>query len=90
MVARRAHNPKVVGSNPAPATSFPVKDLDPILLQVSGYINLVITGFFVIWELQNGHESDFLLGLIRPFFVFLRGNLGYIRTQTGRDAQSAS
>ena len=22
MVARRAHNPKVVGSNPAPATSF--------------------------------------------------------------------
>jgi hypothetical protein len=22
MVARRAHNPKVVGSNPAPATNF--------------------------------------------------------------------
>ncbi len=22
MVARRAHNPKVVGSNPAPATTF--------------------------------------------------------------------
>ncbi len=24
MVARRAHNPKVVGSNPAPATNFDV------------------------------------------------------------------
>ena len=23
LVARRAHNPKVVGSNPAPATTFP-------------------------------------------------------------------
>ena len=27
MVARRAHNPKVVGSNPAPATNFQVSVL---------------------------------------------------------------
>ena len=26
MVARRAHNPKVVGSNPAPATKFKAPD----------------------------------------------------------------
>ena len=26
LVARRAHNPKVVGSNPAPATNFSVID----------------------------------------------------------------
>jgi ribosome maturation factor RimP len=29
LAARRAHNPKVVGSNPAPATKFLV--IDPIL-----------------------------------------------------------
>ena len=28
LVARRAHNPKVVGSNPAPATTNKIKGLD--------------------------------------------------------------
>ena len=27
LAARRAHNPKVVGSNPAPATNQPISDL---------------------------------------------------------------
>ena len=33
MVARRAHNPKVVGSNPAPATNFQAAE--------------ILSGFFV-------------------------------------------
>ncbi len=36
MVARRAHNPKVVGSNPAPATNF-----------VEAYQRVTIDGFDV-------------------------------------------
>ncbi|CTQ18742.1 hypothetical protein BN1200_190062 [Klebsiella variicola] len=31
LVARRAHNPKVVGSNPAPATTFPLSTFSNIL-----------------------------------------------------------
>ena len=30
LVARRAHNPKVVGSNPAPATNFKMVVLDRV------------------------------------------------------------
>ena len=32
LVARRAHNPKVVGSNPAPATNFFVAELKQLLV----------------------------------------------------------
>ncbi len=38
LVARRAHNPKVVGSSPAPATSNPCNKLTINLLQ----------GFFIL------------------------------------------
>ena len=42
MVARRAHNPKVVGSNPAPATKFPKKKrLSPPGLRRFFFGNLV-------------------------------------------------
>jgi hypothetical protein len=38
MVARRAHNPKVVGSNPAPATNF-VKFINKLFFDLlKGYV----------------------------------------------------
>ena len=43
MVARRAHNPKVVGSNPAPATKF-----KPLGIIPSGYFLLKIKRLFLI------------------------------------------
>ena len=43
MVARRAHNPKVVGSNPAPATKYKYKNP----LQSQGI--LLYTAFIVAW-----------------------------------------
>ncbi len=36
LVARRAHNPKVVGSNPAPATTFPESCFSSRQLRVTG------------------------------------------------------
>ena len=42
MVARRAHNPKVVGSNPAPATNSDIY-IDPIRSKTEGFV-----GFFVL------------------------------------------
>ena len=36
LVARRAHNPKVVGSSPAPATNNPCNDL--IFNELQGFI----------------------------------------------------
>ncbi|AAU38067.1 unknown [[Mannheimia] succiniciproducens MBEL55E] len=42
MVARRAHNPKVVGSNPAPATKFKRKAL--ILLMPFCYLPYIEKG----------------------------------------------
>ena len=68
LVARRAHNPKVVGSNPAPATSFPAMDLS-ISDTGSECYDLVITGFFVIWTFEISSFDDVVLGF-RPFFVF--------------------
>ena len=41
LVARRAHNPKVVGSNPAPATNF------------KRLINSLLIGFFYVWGLGS-------------------------------------
>ena len=55
LVARRAHNPKVVGSNPAPAT---------ISLEVS---NVDTSSFLVLlWfskDVQNGFILNFTLSL---------------------------
>ncbi len=36
LAARRAHNPKVVGSNPAPATIYSVHDL-VVMLNVASF-----------------------------------------------------
>ena len=38
LVARRAHNPKVVGSNPAPATSFEERPLNRVAIFVSAVL----------------------------------------------------
>ncbi len=46
MVARRAHNPKVVGSNPAPATNLQKKALEN-----SCFNDYFPRFFFVIWLL---------------------------------------
>lgn len=48
LVARRAHNPKVVGSNPAPATEYKAKNKEPLL------------GFFVYYR----SKSLFGVGLV--------------------------
>ena len=60
LAARRAHNPKVVGSNPAPATSF----LDPIF----GVFCFMGLGFWCVNEWigvinQNCSASSDGLGL---------------------------
>ena len=47
MVARRAHNPKVVGSNPAPATKF----------------EQPLYGVFVFIEILNWANGPFFLGI---------------------------
>ena len=55
LVARRAHNPKVVGSNPAPATSF------------SG---APFQGLFVSWTLYSvGIQRRFRDGRFAHFFI---------------------
>ena len=41
LAARRAHNPKVVGSNPAPATKSQVALTELVLVGKSGVINTV-------------------------------------------------
>ena len=40
MVARRAHNPKVVGSSPAPATK---KKINPVIYKLQGFSILMRT-----------------------------------------------
>ena len=37
LAARRAHNPKVVGSNPAPATNFEMPTKTPLLSNLPSY-----------------------------------------------------
>ena len=41
LVARRAHNPKVVGSNPAPATRFIIKASDINLFEAFLFLPLL-------------------------------------------------
>ncbi|SIT50513.1 hypothetical protein BN2476_830084 [Paraburkholderia piptadeniae] len=41
LAARRAHNPKVVGSNPTPATKFSIRNIRRIIKPAIG-------GFFVL------------------------------------------
>ena len=43
MVARRAHNPKVVGSNPAPATNLQKKPWKIVVLTI------ISQGFFSLY-----------------------------------------
>ena len=45
LVARRAHNPKVVGSNPAPATNNPIYLLFPI--NFNSLRDLLLGSFFI-------------------------------------------
>ncbi len=79
LVARRAHNPKVVGSNPAPATSFSVTGYNSLLLFTGSKLNdLVITGFFVIWNLKNVVITTLYWGYI-ALFCFSGGYLGNYR-----------
>ena len=69
MVARRAHNPKVVGSNPAPATKS-VTVVDTISATVIFYL-------FPFWECSwketgdnpniSGHKQIVCPGLMRPW-----------------------
>ena len=53
LVARRAHNPKVVGSNPAPATI----SLEVLIVDTSGF--LVLLWFSI--DVQNGFILNFTL-----------------------------
>jgi hypothetical protein len=63
LVARRAHNPKVVGSSPAPATQYPCNELNFSKLQ----------GFFIFRRCNlrcnyDYSESYYLLYFIAKFF----------------------
>ena len=62
MVARRAHNPKVVGSNPAPATKYK----NPLQSQ-----GILLYAAFVADELMERPSEP--LGFRRPFAVLRRG-----------------
>ena len=60
MVARRAHNPKVVGSNPAPATNATLAQLverNLAKVEVTSS-NLVCRSKFVVVTILNGEASD--------------------------------
>ncbi len=46
LVARRAHNPKVVGSNPAPATKFPFRTSSVCFLVSSLVLSLFVSHSF--------------------------------------------
>ncbi len=52
MVARRAHNPKVVGSNPAPATTLLEPLLRGFLLCVIRYLQHRITLVYFIQKIK--------------------------------------
>ena len=62
MVARRAHNPKVVGSNPAPATKYK----NPLQSQ-----GILLYAAFIADELMERPSEP--LGFRRPFTVLRRG-----------------
>jgi hypothetical protein len=49
LVARRAHNPKVVGSSPAPAT----KNEKPQVEKFEAFLRFRLTGSTVITHLQQ-------------------------------------
>ena len=58
LVARRAHNPKVVGSNPAPATKFLKRGSQqggPFCTVDFGFLcnNGAITPFFIIYRVVS-------------------------------------
>ncbi len=59
LAARRAHNPKVVGSNPAPATRF--------LRYGAPYWGFLLNIPGKIWEYGSGPRAHFLFG----YFVVL-------------------
>jgi hypothetical protein len=51
LVARRAHNPKVVGSNPAPATIYNCMDAG-VRAPQGAVAESPILGFFIFWALE--------------------------------------
>ena len=61
MVARRAHNPKVVGSNPAPATKFKKARLTSLAFLVLKWARRGRT-LLLPWALKTGEGRRFKSG----------------------------
>ncbi len=58
LVARRAHNPKVTGSSPVPATT------NPLYVKYLGF-------FLFIYFLKNGHRVEIVVdGFLRLKCIF--------------------
>ena len=57
LVARRAHNPKVVGSNPAPATKHQKRLLERVAFFVSGEKVLLKQWYGIFHETVFGLQS---------------------------------
>jgi putative endonuclease len=67
LVARRAHNPKVVGSSPAPATKKPLKlnDFRGFLILTRLFMNLDCFTVYILYSFENkifytGYTSDLM------------------------------
>src|SRR5690349_8684461 len=95
-VARRAHNPKVAGSNPAPATTFPCEFWDNGTAAREGgrFFFQSLLGFALTAgpaRLRDDPVEDLLQGLARSDRIYPRSGrdrttasdaLGYARTST--------
>jgi hypothetical protein len=69
-VARQAHNLKVVGSNPTPATNYinKINDLDhPQRLRFLGFFVVI----FILYTNHHANRSSGIWFLIRVLFYFL-------------------
>ena len=72
LVARQAHNLKVVGSNPAPATNFLklMAKEDDSAIEVTGTVIKVLPATMYKVQLDNGHEVlAHISGKMRKFFI---------------------
>ena len=75
LVARRAHNPKVVGSNPAPATKKTLHTLwctEFFLVFGSGFVLIFPSGYEPDGRAWHSHRNNYVLAPISMSPNFLR------------------